>query len=327
MMVNYPVPGSWSDFEDLCKDLFEAEFSLSEVHRYGKSGQRQSGIDILGFTDARRSIVGIQCKLKQVWPVKKLNIKEDIIDEINAASLFLPSLTHYYISTTADRDTKYNNALVEYMQNNELPFNVKIFCWDEINSMLNRHPLVARRYYPLVPASEPPPLSQILRIRTGESVFFAYSGTVSGEPVLYLKTPDGRASFFVQGQRLFFAVNVDVKHVTDPCSLEQLGHMYLDLAHPVNLLNAFTENKYPEAMSVSMFLSDRTCDISYVCEDNAYVGYPKTKYGAVYYFKGQQAYTDEDMSLYHEANEKLRNLFSALERIHGQITKKEGLKK
>lgn len=324
MVVNYPAPGNWSEFEDLCKELFEAEFSMSDVHRYGRAGQRQNGIDILGFAEARKSLVGIQCKQKQVWPVSKLNIKEDIIDEIEAACLYPSALAHYFIATTANRDIKYNNALVQYLSGKSLPFKVELFCWEDINIMLNRHSSVAIRYYPSTQSLDDLPLSQQLGISPGNSVFYVYSGTVFGRPNLLLRSAEGRTTFFAQEERLFFDVNADFNHMMDPNSQKNIGHLYLDLAHPINLFHTFT-GKNSLNVSVSIHLSERTCEVRYVCEDYAYAGFSRTSYSGVYYFKGEQAYTDTNMSLYHEKNEILKKLFNALKNIHGRIIKQDGL--
>lgn len=55
---NFPIPANWQDFQIFIKDLFNEKYGDFDI--YGRSGQAQDGIDILG--KYRKSIIGVQCK-------------------------------------------------------------------------------------------------------------------------------------------------------------------------------------------------------------------------------------------------------------------------
>jgi hypothetical protein len=43
------------EFEDLCLDLWREIWNDSEAKRYGRKGQKQFGIDIVGTTSVRQA--------------------------------------------------------------------------------------------------------------------------------------------------------------------------------------------------------------------------------------------------------------------------------
>jgi hypothetical protein len=86
-------PKNWQDFEIFIKDLSKEKFN-SSFDLFGRSGQNQNGVDIIGIDN--KKTVGIQCKHKMIEKataklfVTEINIK--IIDEeIADANNFSPS--------------------------------------------------------------------------------------------------------------------------------------------------------------------------------------------------------------------------------------------
>ena len=47
-MGRYKIPklADWNDFEDLCCQIWKNIWDDSNVQRFGRSGQRQNGVDI-----------------------------------------------------------------------------------------------------------------------------------------------------------------------------------------------------------------------------------------------------------------------------------------
>ena len=139
-------PKSWEDFEALCTELFAVEYSLTDFSRYGKEGCSQAGVDIFGFSSGRKHNYGIQCKKKQQWPVTRLRKNEDLCDQIDMATQFDPPLDYYFIVTTASKRRIYDDEINNHLhQHPEIPFQVKLFCWDDINTLLNRHEEIVRK--------------------------------------------------------------------------------------------------------------------------------------------------------------------------------------
>src|ERR1700676_1721022 len=72
-MWDYPPPRSWEQFEELCADIFQSAWRDPALVRHGRAGQRQFGVDIVARSGAIYPI-GLQCKRRENWPVKKLTV-------------------------------------------------------------------------------------------------------------------------------------------------------------------------------------------------------------------------------------------------------------
>jgi cellulose synthase operon protein C len=58
-----PRPKDWQDFQRGCVVLFQAELRDPHAQEYGRHGQKQRGIDILGRRNGVHDhFVGIQCR-------------------------------------------------------------------------------------------------------------------------------------------------------------------------------------------------------------------------------------------------------------------------
>jgi hypothetical protein len=124
-------PPSWDKFEEICADLFSRIWNDTQLVRYGRSGQRQNGVDIYGKESGADS--GVQCKGKRNWPPTKLTIAE-IDAEIEKAKEFSPALKTYIIATTADNDvhvTDHVNAISAKHAEQGL-FRVTVFGWRDL---------------------------------------------------------------------------------------------------------------------------------------------------------------------------------------------------
>lgn len=151
-------PATWQRFEELCADTFEAVFRDPALVRYGRSGQSQSGVDIVA-TDGAFWPIGIQCKQKGRWPVKALT-KNEIDAEVGKARKFTPTLAAFYIVTTAPIDkalTDHAAALTNAHRAEGL-FPVHVFGWQEVCRRATLHPAVARKHFGIYGGEGPGPL-------------------------------------------------------------------------------------------------------------------------------------------------------------------------
>ena len=130
--AEYAPPRYWGQFEELCADVFQSQFGDPALVRHGRSGQAQHGIDILARNGAVYPI-GLQCKKKSQWPVKKLT-KTDVTAAIDEASKFDPVLKEFYILTTAPDDAALQAYVATLNQKREAEgrFRVVVLGWDEI---------------------------------------------------------------------------------------------------------------------------------------------------------------------------------------------------
>lgn len=99
-----PKPSEDQAFERASIVLWRYLLGDPNVQRYGRSGQRQYGVDLVGIRNGDPAhLVGIQCKLKGAdHPLTKKEVR----DEVEKALTFRPELREYFIITTAPDDTK-----------------------------------------------------------------------------------------------------------------------------------------------------------------------------------------------------------------------------
>ena len=100
-----PAPKNWQDFEALCVDLWREEWQDSSIQRFGRNGQAQQGVDIVGRPKDRESNgwVGIQCKCIDTNSILD---KSTLLGELEKAEKFKPPLSQYIVATTGRKDVQ-----------------------------------------------------------------------------------------------------------------------------------------------------------------------------------------------------------------------------
>lgn len=154
----YAPPKTWEHFEELCADLFQVMWGDPNLVRHGRSGQAQNGVDIVARQGSLYP-VGLQCKRRAQWPVKKLTTKE-IDDEVKEAKSFTPKLQKFYILTTAPDDAliqKHVRLLNEKHQKHGL-FEIFVFGWGEISRRVTLNKIVADKHFGATDGSTQSPL-------------------------------------------------------------------------------------------------------------------------------------------------------------------------
>lgn len=145
----FPKPKNWNTFEDIVCDIFARELNNRNFQRYGRSGQKQFGVDIVGVSDGK--IIGIQCKH---FPNGKIT-DSDVEDEVEKAEKFSPKIDEFYFVTSADRDTEITSYVYRLSQQREKEhkFPVVIKFWDDIYDWLVNYPDILykhfTKYFPL----------------------------------------------------------------------------------------------------------------------------------------------------------------------------------
>lgn len=164
---DFAPPRSWEQFEELCADLFQAIWDDPMLIRHGRAGQRQHGVDIVGRHGARYP-VGLQCKQKKIWPLKKLTTAE-IDDEVNKAKGLVPKLQALWILTTAEDDAPVQahvRAINESHATKGL-FEVAVLGWSEIVRRVTLQHRVAAKHFGAWGAGETSPLLATFMIQDG----------------------------------------------------------------------------------------------------------------------------------------------------------------
>ena len=159
-------PKTWEQFEELCADTFAALWSDPGLVRHGRSGQRQSGVDIISRPGGRWT--GLQCKRKGVWPVKTITTTE-IDDEVKKALKFTPKLEAFWILTTAPDDVKLQKHVRKLTAKHERAkrFKVHLLGWQEIIRHATPYPRVVAKHFG-IQAAEREPLLAVWSALNGE---------------------------------------------------------------------------------------------------------------------------------------------------------------
>jgi hypothetical protein len=140
-------PKSWEQFEELCADTFQEEFQDYALVRHGRQGQAQDGVDIVG----RQGVlwpIGVQCKKKSRWPVKKVTI-QDLNDEVAKAKQFKPALKVFYLVSTAPDDVTLQAHVrrLNVHHKQQLLFEVVVIGWGELERRAKKHHNVAAKHF------------------------------------------------------------------------------------------------------------------------------------------------------------------------------------
>lgn len=139
-LTQLPKSRSAEEFENMCADVLGKIYNGSFM-QYGRQGQKQNGIDLVGSSAQSMNIVA-QCKNYYASTYEKVQeqLKKDII---SAGSLPFP--IHTFIGMTSlDRDVVTQNIVL----NTNASFKVKMLFWDDIQSILSSDVLLLRKYYP-----------------------------------------------------------------------------------------------------------------------------------------------------------------------------------
>lgn len=136
-----PAPTSWDEFEKLVAELCIREWKTPNVQRFGRQGQAQHGVDIVGYPLGDRTrLTCVQCK--RYATITWAQIQE----AVEEARKFEPPPVEFVITTTAPADAKVQ-ALV--LQNQATwPFLVQVRSWSDLHLAITRFPDLVEQFWP-----------------------------------------------------------------------------------------------------------------------------------------------------------------------------------
>jgi hypothetical protein len=138
---HYPPPAEWQTYQTLVAGFARVLYDEHTVEEYGRTGQRQHGVDVFARDHAGRNI-GLQCK----WTHESL-AAGDLAVECDKARKFAPRLDYFILWTTARRDVHLQDLAHGLDHSGVYPFSVGIRFWDDAIEQLNRMYSVASVYY------------------------------------------------------------------------------------------------------------------------------------------------------------------------------------
>lgn len=143
--LELPRPRDWNEFEDICLSISKIRWANPNFYRFGRSGQKQDGVDIYGEGQLGQ-LIGVQCKNTLIN-----NLNMDIINyEISNAELYTPPIAEMYIATSAVRDVNAQRevARLSQIRISEGKFGVGLIFWADIEQELSKNMNEVRRFYP-----------------------------------------------------------------------------------------------------------------------------------------------------------------------------------
>ena len=138
--VVLPPPRDWQVFEDFCVELF-SEIWGKPAQKHGRTGD-QHGVDLFGQNKAGEW-TGVQCKR-----YSRALTEREILDEVQKATDFKPSLVELIFATTAPTNTKASKVVRVVTERAMLGprTRVRLLAWSELVYELERHPELFQRW-------------------------------------------------------------------------------------------------------------------------------------------------------------------------------------
>jgi hypothetical protein len=127
---------------------------LKDPHaqEYGRHGQKQRGIDVLGRRNGDPNhFVGVQCR-RYVEPLKKT----DILKDSRSALAIKAGLKEIIFATTCPSDTKATDAAIEVekeLRAEGYDLTVVLYSWSDLELKICQHPAALAFFFPSAVAS------------------------------------------------------------------------------------------------------------------------------------------------------------------------------
>lgn len=136
-----------NEFEDMVCDVCRKKYK-KEFQRYGRTGQKQDGIDIISV--GIKKIICVQCKNYKIS-------KKDIVDMIRDVKGCKLSISKFIIATNTLRDTELQNFIIEINNSyiGDFDFKIYIMFWEEITSNIILHKKLLKKYFPMINREKP----------------------------------------------------------------------------------------------------------------------------------------------------------------------------
>lgn len=155
LAIEIPKPKDWQAFQRNCVLLFRAELNDPHAQEYGRSGQKQGGIDILGRRNGDPGhFVGVQCRL-YTKPLKQ----EKILTDSRAALKLEAGLKELIFATTAPDDTGAADAAIaveRILRAEGHDLAVAVYGWGQLQTLIAIHEVAYNAFHPSVVATSAP---------------------------------------------------------------------------------------------------------------------------------------------------------------------------
>lgn len=139
----FPKPRDWETFEDITADLLKRKYQSPNLQRFGRRGQEQWGIDIVGPT--KTGLLGAQCKhhTEANIPVSEIEAA------IKKADQFPHPLHELIIATSASRDSNAQSRVLALSESRKAigAWPVSIVFWEDVVEWLEEYPDLLYKHF------------------------------------------------------------------------------------------------------------------------------------------------------------------------------------
>jgi tetratricopeptide (TPR) repeat protein len=157
--VEIPRHLNWQDFQRSSVILFRCILRDELLQEFGRDGQKQHGIDLLGCRDSDTSRpVGIQCRRKKTLTPKEMR------EDAEEARAIKPALAELIFATTAERDKAVQldaAALTQELIASGWNCRVTVMAWQDLQQEIALHPRALRAFWPSGPTMQQPVIDAV----------------------------------------------------------------------------------------------------------------------------------------------------------------------
>lgn len=133
---------SWEKFQQMVCELFREIWQDPHAQEFGRKGQKQDGIDIIGRRKGHKKYEAVQTTKE--LPLTKHKIKKDY----DASQNLDVELDCFIVATTSKRDAKIQEYTATLSQDG--PYRCVVWFWEDIVEKLAEHKKIHKKYYPNV---------------------------------------------------------------------------------------------------------------------------------------------------------------------------------
>jgi len=146
--AKFTQPEYWQEFEDMCKDLLNLEYTNPIRKAEKNTSVPQHGVDVFKSLP-NGDVIGLQCKKRKIDNKTPLSISE-IEEEIEEAKKFKPQLKHFIIATSIKVDSKTKEFVREKDQEQQKSglFSIELWEPEKLNDLINGYDGIVKKYFP-----------------------------------------------------------------------------------------------------------------------------------------------------------------------------------
>lgn len=178
-----PKPKDWQAFQRNCALLFQAELNDPNAQEYGRSGQSQGGIDVLGKRNGDTAhYVGVQCR-----HIANPMSEASILKECRAALKLEANLKEIIFATTAPDDTGATDAAIRVertLRSEGYDLEVVVYGWGALQNKIAVHEFAYAAFFPAIVATMAPQAPATTTMSNAE-----FAALVAAQVVAQLRQP------------------------------------------------------------------------------------------------------------------------------------------